>query len=187
MSDTTSNAGNTQEPHESPNRGNTPNEMFDYVDDYKSKVQYLKDHLTRLWTRFNFFLTLQSALFGVSILATEKYHWGIPLFGILLCIFWYIFGVQDRYLVELYRKQIELAWKKVQDKYKFSEDSEKYSFIGQTENLPNDNLGVQENFYQKRFENFSTTKLAAIFPIFIAAVWIIVLVSFYYLRQVERK
>ena len=157
---------------------------FDYVDDYKSKVQYLKDHFTRLWTRFNFFLTLQSALFGVSIVATEKYHWGIPLFGILLCFFWYIFGAQDRYLVVLYRKQIEQAWKKVQDEYKFSKD---YCFIGQTENLPIGNLGIEKPFYQKRFKNFSITKLPAIFPMFIAVVWMVVLISFYWLRQIEKQ
>jgi hypothetical protein len=43
------------------------------IEDYRQKVQYLKDHFARIWTRFNYFLTLQSALFGVAIISIEKY------------------------------------------------------------------------------------------------------------------
>ena len=30
--------------------------------DYELKVRYLTDHFSRLWTRFNYFVTIQSAL-----------------------------------------------------------------------------------------------------------------------------
>ena len=32
------------------------------IEDYRQKVQYLKDHLARIWTRFNFFLDLAISL-----------------------------------------------------------------------------------------------------------------------------
>ena len=130
------------------------------VDDYKSKVQYLKDHFTRLWTRFNYFLTLQSALFGAAILSPEKYHWWVPIFGAILCILWYLFGAQDRYLVDLYRKQIEHDVIEIKSKLKLSD----YYFIGQTENIDGqseklENLGTKMTIYQWRNKYFSTTKL----------------------------
>jgi len=36
------------------------------IEDYWQKISYLKDHFTRLWNRFNYFLTIQSALFGAN-------------------------------------------------------------------------------------------------------------------------
>ena len=145
------------------------------VDDYKSKVQYLKDHFTRLWTRFNYFLTLQSALFGAAILSPEKYHWWVPIFGAILCILWYLFGAQDRYLVDLYRKQIEHDVIEIKSKLKLSD----YYFIGQTENIDGqseklENLGTKMTIYQWRNKYFSTTKLAALFPLVILVMWIII-------------
>src|SRR5688572_23495382 len=86
------------------------NDPLDFmVADYWQKVQYLKDHFTRLWNRFNYFLTIQSALFGATVLSPEKYRWWVPIFAALVCALWYIFGAQDRYLVDLYRKEIEHA------------------------------------------------------------------------------
>src|SRR5437762_2273906 len=85
-------------------------ERLDFlIADYWEKVHYLKDHFTRLWNRFNYFLTIQSALFGATVLSPEKYRWWVPIFAALVCALWYIFGAQDRYLVALYRKEIEHA------------------------------------------------------------------------------
>jgi len=145
------------------------------VDDYKSKVQYLKDHFTRLWTRFNYFLTLQSALFGAAILSPEKYHWWVPIFGALLCLLWYVFGAQDRYLVDLYRKQIEWGAIEIKSRLRLSD----YYFIGQTENISGqvekvEKLGVKMSVYQWRNKYISTTKLAALFPLVVLAMWVII-------------
>lgn len=154
------------------------NEQFDLIDDYKLKVQYLKDHFTRLWTRFNYFLTLQSALFGAAILSPDKYRWWIPLFGAFLCVLWYIFGAQDRYLVDLYRKQIEHSVIQIKENFNLQD----YYFIGQTENILSktekiENLKVESNIYQWRNNYISTTKLAALFPLAILAMWIIIFFS----------
>jgi len=149
-----------------------PNLNF-LIDDYKLKVQYLKDHFTRLWTRFNYFLSLQSALFGAAILSPEKYHWWVPIFGGFLCILWYIFGAQDRYLVDLYRKQIEHDVVEIKTRLKLTN----YYFIGQTEDMDGQSeklgeLGVKMTIYQWRNKQISTTKLAALFPLVILVMWI---------------
>lgn len=145
------------------------------TDDYGWKVGYLKDHFTRVWARFNYFLSIQSALFGAAMLSPEKFSSWIPIFAALLCIPWYIFGVQDRYLVALYRKQIEKVVVKIKSGLELSD----YYFVGQTEDIKGESehikdLGVEVTIYQWRNENFSTTKLAAIFPLFMLAMWIVI-------------
>jgi len=143
------------------------------IEDYRQKVQYLKDHLARIWTRFNFFLTLQSALFGATIISIQSYQWRVPLFGIFISAFWYSAGAQDRYLVELYRKQIQNAVSKIKHGLKLSD----YYYIGQTEDIPGEaesvkDLKVEKTIYQWRSKQVSTTRLAAIIPLFILITWI---------------
>jgi hypothetical protein len=80
-----------------------------YIEDYKQKIDYLNGHFGRMWTRFNFFLTIESALFGLSLTPFKEvqplnHASRIAAIGILFCLVWYIFGAQDRYLVEIYRR-----------------------------------------------------------------------------------
>jgi len=148
------------------------------IEDYRQKVQYLKDHLTRIWTRFNFFLTLQSALFGASIISIEKYQWRVPAFGMFISALWYLAGAQDRYLVELYRKQIQNAIPKIKHGLQLSD----YYYIGQTEDIPGEaesvkDLKVVNTIYQWRSKRASTTRLAAIIPLIMLIIWIGVLLG----------
>src|SRR5688500_16231412 len=46
--------------------------------DYQVKAQYLTEHFGRMWTRFNFFLTIESAMFALSLNADFQ------LYGTLL-------------------------------------------------------------------------------------------------------
>ena len=72
------------------------------LEDYKQKVQYLAGHFTRMWTRLNFFLVVNSALFGFSMNESYKsYNTVLILSGLLLSIFWYYFGAVDNYLAEV--------------------------------------------------------------------------------------
>ena len=144
---------------------------FDLVDDYKSKAAYLKDHFTRMWTRFNFFLSIHSGLFFGTVIASDKNKWWIPLFGILAALVWYVFGAQDRYLVALYKQEIERTAEKVASKYEL----EDYNYIGQTENTKK--LKVVQRIYQWRSDLFSTTKLAAWFPLAVLFLWLVRFIS----------
>ena len=85
------------------------------TDDYKLKVGYLTDHMQRMWTRFNFFITIQSGLVGGLVLASDsgKFTKSALYFLIaeaVLSVVWWVFGAQDRHLVTVYRRQIEQAW-----------------------------------------------------------------------------
>jgi hypothetical protein len=143
------------------------------IQDYWQKVGYLTGHFTRLWNRFNYFLTIQSALFGASILAPGEYRRSVPIFAALVCALWYIFGAQDRYLVQLYRKEIEQALEQIRPRLRLTN----YYFVGQTENTTNqeariEDFDIEQNIYQWRREFLSTTKLPALFPLILIVMWL---------------
>lgn len=144
--------------------------------DYWQKIQYLKDHFTRLWNRFNYFLTVQSALFGATVLSPDKFRWWVPIFAAVVCLLWYVFGAQDRYLVELYRKQIERTLEKLEGQLSLGND---YYMVGQTEDRNEAkivDLKIEKEVYQRRWADFSTTKLAAWFPLVLLTIWLLILV-----------
>src|SRR5689334_19927272 len=86
----------------------TPAELL--TKDYELKVKYLTDHLSRMWTRFNFFVTIQSALLGGKIaFGNAQFSKPLILLGLALAAIWYVMGAEDRYLVTLYREHVRLA------------------------------------------------------------------------------
>lgn len=79
--------------------------------DYELKVTYLTNHFQRMWTRFNFFVTIKSALVGgkVLLIKSDGPSVELALTGAALSFVWYVMGSQDRYLVRLYRDQARRA------------------------------------------------------------------------------
>jgi hypothetical protein len=93
-------------------QGGAPDQRL--LEEYKIQVQSLANHYTRLWTRFNFFITLHTALLVALVglfrdrdLSADA----IPLtaLGVFMGLIWYVIGAQDRYLVTFYRRQIAHA------------------------------------------------------------------------------
>jgi hypothetical protein len=80
--------------------------------DYELKIQYLTNHFSRMWTRFHFLLTINSALlvFYVNTDALAFDPQFVIITGTILSVLWYCFGATDNYLVEVYRKQVGYAY-----------------------------------------------------------------------------
>lgn len=81
------------------------------LEDYKLKVGYLTNHFSRMWTRFNFFISLETLVGGAMIAAAATDRKldnpsQVALLGLLISLCWYLVGVQDRYLIAVYRSQI---------------------------------------------------------------------------------
>jgi hypothetical protein len=77
-------------------------------EDYKLKLTYLTAQYDRMWTRFNFFLGTELAIFGFLGYLTfdVKLPTRLPIFvGLAVSALWYIIGAQDHALVEEYRKR----------------------------------------------------------------------------------
>lgn len=67
------------------------------VRDYELKVNYLTSHLQRTWTRFNFFVTLQSGLVAGLVFSTGDGSFTSSALWFMvaeaaLSLIWWVFG-----------------------------------------------------------------------------------------------
>jgi len=102
--------------------------------DYELKIGYLTDQFARMWNRFNYFVAIEAALVGGKFLISNGvFSRALAIAGVLISALWYVMGAEDRYLVRLYRYQVEKAAKAVVKT--IWEDDEKtqnaYSYVGQ--------------------------------------------------------
>ena len=163
--------------------------------DYELKVNFLAEHYSRMWVRFNFFIAthtaLSAALFGwfKDDRAFSANARPVAVLGAVAAAVWYCFGAQDRYLVAVYRAQVLIVGRqlarvlKLQEHLKslgpldrpsdvsesdWKEACEAYLVVSDVEQPR-----VQSTVYQWRLGGFSTTKLVAWFPLLVAAYWLV--------------
>jgi hypothetical protein len=147
------------------------------VKDYELKTRYLSDHFQRMWTRFNFFVTIESALAGGKFLfggPTAGLTRGIAALGVVLSVIWYVFGAEDRYLVRIYRRQVQDAGKKAAGALLDDTDAGAYRPVGEIEVTAKDLRADGKAFDSLsgwRVEALSTTRLAALFPLLLLIGW----------------
>jgi hypothetical protein len=79
--------------------------------DYELKINYFTNHLTRMWTRFGMFVTLESALVAVLIVqgSLSNVATQIALVEGVVSAIWFMMGRHDRCLIRIYRDQITAA------------------------------------------------------------------------------
>jgi hypothetical protein len=164
---------------------------------YQLKVNYLTNHFTRMWTRFNFFLTINSALFGFSFNSSyEKNEIYLIWAGIAFSILWFYFGAVDKYLATLYRAHVEHAFHLIRPPVpKAPSTAEaaahderqarlgRLSFVGDTGqrsyygwDREHQRLGEREVGFSPwgfRWSGLSATDLAAFFPFVFLLAWVI--------------
>ncbi len=56
------------------------------VKDYELKIGYFTNHLTRMWTRFGMFVTLETALVAVLIVQGKVSSVAVPIAIVEICI-----------------------------------------------------------------------------------------------------
>lgn len=148
------------------------------LEDYKMKVDFFTKHFSRVWMRFNFFLALEGAIsiFGMNIFLDNKLDVSnseivaFILVNIFICLIWYIFGAQDRYLTILYRNQAHQSGKACADELSL----ENYQAVGVTQGTPI-NVTPKHSLIQWRSNIFSMTRLPAVVPIVFFTCWVLVL------------
>ncbi len=142
--------------------------------DYELKISYLTDHFSRMWTRFNFFVGIQTALIGGTILSHDgKLGNGLPVVGAALGFIWYVMGAEDRYLVEIYRKHVAEAGGLLARSLQ-KDHSGSYHHVGEIEET---SKGIPLRISGWRLNSISTTKLAALIPLLLTLTWIGLLIS----------
>lgn len=156
--------------------GGRPDDVLSFLQkDYEMKVRFLENHFQRMWNRFNFFMVATTALAiglfqgwreGKTGSATIAY----PVAGVLLALCWYVYGAQDRYLVEGYRAEIGRVFRAIAERLPLP-DEPSYPAVGDL-----GGVRVRRSWYQWRLEPVSTTKLVALFPLVVLSGWLALLV-----------
>jgi hypothetical protein len=146
-------------------------------EDYKVKVQYVTDQFGRMWTRFSFLLTLQTALIGILIVQANQGHLIlsggriiVASLGLVTATYWYVVGAEDRYLVALYRHHVKEVYEKLATR---SPVLSEISFAGDVQA----HLRKSKFFdpLEWRIPQLSTTRLAVVFPLMVLVFWVFVL------------
>jgi len=143
--------------------------------DYERKINFLTQQFSRMWTRFNIFVTIESSLVGGKLFFDPKNHNpGFAALGIVLSLIWYVFGANDKHLVDMYRQAVKDAGDKLI--LKVPHDSSypnkgDYHFVGDIYKHPE----VKTSFLSWRTKGesiTSVTHLAALFPFVLTIAWI---------------
>jgi hypothetical protein len=164
--------------------------------DYELKITYLSNQFARMWNRFNYFVAIETALVGGKFLISNgAFSPALVIAGVLISALWYVMGAEDRYLVHLYRHQVKGAadalartiWTdgKMYQDYRYVGQVDKVMRIELPEEESKDSEGRQKSFWKRlvefeclsgwRLEPFSTTRLAALFPLLVFILWLIIL------------
>ena len=76
--------------------------------DYELKITYFTNHLTRMWTRFGMFVTLETALVAVLIVQGSLSSVAPQIAAVQAGIsaIWFVLGRHDLCLIRIYRDHI---------------------------------------------------------------------------------
>lgn len=162
--------------------------------DYNQKTQYLTQHFSRMWTRFNFFITIETALFTLTFKSDYQSHvWLLILTGLVLAGVWYYFGATDNYLADHYRNQVshtffllrksfETCLTTLEPRLEECADNDKskgYYPVGDTKqrrflNPATDTFDViRSGPLRFRSANLSATELSVVLPFIFILAWVI--------------
>ena len=139
------------------------------VEDYKLKLDYLKSQFDRMWQRFNYFLTIEVALFGAFgwlAFESEKYNPKAMLLTALLGLavsgLWYVIGAQDRALVEFYRANVDDAAERIATEYK-------------DRHVAVEMKSVRNSVTSWYWEKISMTRMPAVVSLMLIVIWLALL------------
>jgi hypothetical protein len=145
--------------------------------EYELALRALSEHMQRMWMRFNFFLTLESGLaVGLVFVRDEGTFTDTALYFLvgqaLLSAVWWVFGSQDRYLVRTYREEIARRWELVKESAgpQLPADLPYAGHIPE----PGGRLDARSPI-DWRLRPVCTTRLPAVFPLFLTVVWLVLI------------
>lgn len=83
------------------------------LEDYKLKLANLSAHSDRMWTRFNYFVTIEAGLVGLfAVAGLHRLSWLAPwaaLAELLISVAWWAVGARDRFLWRASRRNVVRA------------------------------------------------------------------------------
>lgn len=160
-------------------------------EEYTLKVGFLNAHFSRMWTRFNFLLTIELALFGFfGFLVFDPRGKDlraalIPIvLGLITSLVWWVLGSEDRYLVSSYRRDVAGARAIIVANVPELEPYSEF-YVGSRKGAPEGYLDAADRrglvtrlvdlVFSWYLEPISITRLAAILPVVFLILWLVVL------------
>ncbi len=153
--------------------------------DYELRVNYLTAHFSRMWTRFNFFLTIESALLAFSFgKDSAQYAAYLAIAGLLLSMLWYRFAATDNFLVEVYRRQVahifDLLTTSREAAFKaagLEPTPRGYSYVGSVSSegfnpATRQVEPIEQSIWQRRSPRVSVTELGVVFALLFSFLWV---------------
>jgi hypothetical protein len=146
------------------------------VEHYKLALDYLQRQFDRLWLRFNFFLTVQMALFGfLGWLAYDKGELTGVRFvaglGLFVSALWYVVAAQDRYLVDVYRGRTRAAAERIAGIDEIAMKDYGATYVGAA--APSDRASLVSWYWQE----ISITRLPVYVAMTLGIVWLMLLIT----------
>jgi hypothetical protein len=165
----------------------------DYLQkEYELRVAYLKDHLSRMWTRFNFFLTINTGLFAATLTLDQRSKYlvlPVCILGIVVSVCWNQFAATDNYLVDVYRRQVTHAHFLLIQDASFEAlraaplpyELNAWTYTGATAAKyfdPTDRQvkQIRQGFLQRRIPWLSATELGVVISVLYALAWLALLI-----------
>lgn len=143
------------------------------IRDYELKIKYLTDHFSRMWTRFNYFIGIESALIGGKLIfGGGKLSRGVAIVGAIVSLIWYVMGAEDHFLVRVYRDVHVKNAAALVAKSLWSDTHHPYHYVGE---VNESSKALHWKLSGWRLESLSTTKLAALIPLIVLLGWLVVL------------
>jgi hypothetical protein len=140
------------------------------VKDYELKVGYLTQHFGRMWTRFNYFVGIESALVGGKLIfGNGRLSPEIGIVGVVVSLIWYIMGAEDRFLVRLYRGHVKDAADLLEKVVWNAAARGPYRHVGE---VAESSKKLDWELSGWRMESISTTRLAAWIPLMVLLAWL---------------
>lgn len=142
------------------------------IKDYELKIKYLTDHFSRMWTWFNYFVGIESALAGGKLVfGGGKLSPEVAIVGAMVSVIWYIMGAEDRFLVCVYRDHVKNAADLVV-KSVWGDTLPPYCHVGE---VKESSKSLHWELSGWRLEPISTTRLAALISLLVLIAWLGVL------------
>jgi hypothetical protein len=140
------------------------------LNDYELKVEYLTEHFGRMWTRFNYFVGIESALVGGNLIFGDgKLSPQIAIVGVVVSLIWYVMGAEDRFLVRVYRGHVKDAADLIAETMWNAAAHGPYRHVGEVEES---SRTLKCELSGWRVEAISTTRLAAWIPLVVLLTWL---------------
>lgn len=140
------------------------------VNDYELKIGYLTQHFSRMWTRFNYFVGIESALVGGKLIfGNGKLSPEVAIVGAIVSLVWYVMGAEDRFLVRLYRGHVKDAADLIAEAMWNADAHGPYRHVGE---VAESSKRLDWELSGWRVERISTTRLAAWIPLLVLITWL---------------